>query len=265
MSRDSNDALIGASIPRIHDERLLRGDGWYVDDIDDAGTLHVAFVRSPVAHGRVNRFDAAAAVAGGEAVLVLGPDEVAELTNPLPTFWRIPGQHLDVVELAIHTVRYVGQPIGLVVARSRAIAEDVAELVKVDVEPLPLVAGVDAALAEGAPLVYPEIGTNVAGEIHFGDPVEDLEEALAAAPHVVERVFGVQRVCHSPMEPRGVLAEWNRADQTMAIWLSSQGPHFIRLFVGGALGIPETRCRVISPDVGGGFGAKISPYPEDYL
>lgn len=265
MSWDRRDALIGASIPRVHDERLLRGDGWYVDDIDDAGVLQLAFVRSPVAHGRINRFDATAAVADGEAILVLGPDEVAELTNPLPTSWRIPGQHLDVVEPAIRTVRYVGQPIGLVVARSRAIAEDVAELVEVDIDPLPLVAGIDAALAEGAPLVYPEIGTNVAGEIYFGDPVKDLEEAFAAAPHVVERVFGVQRVCHSPMEPRGVLAEWIPSVGQMTVWISTQIPHVVRRGLGVSLGLRADQIRVVTPDVGGAFGGKAVLYVDETL
>jgi len=124
-------ALIGAAMPGVHDERLLRGDGRFVDDIDDAVALHVAFVRSPVAHGRITRFDATAATGTGEALLVLGPDDIARQAQPLPLSWAIPGQHLRTVATAVATVRYVGQPIGLVVARSRAIAEDIAELVEV--------------------------------------------------------------------------------------------------------------------------------------
>ncbi|MET8756366.1 xanthine dehydrogenase family protein molybdopterin-binding subunit [Lentzea sp. NPDC004782] len=250
-----SERLIGASVPRLHDERLLRGDGHYVDDIDAIGALHVAFVRSPVAHGHVTRFDATAALRAG-AALVLGPDDIARLTGPLPTIWRIPGQHLGEVELAAHTVRYVGQPIGLVVARDRASAEDAVELVEIEIDPLPQVIGIDAALADGAPLVYPEIGTNVAGEIHFGAPVEDVDKAVTDAPHVVERVFDVQRICHSPMEPHGLLAEWVPSVGSMTVWISTQVPHVVRTGVAAGLRLRADQVRVVAPDVGGAFGGK---------
>lgn len=261
----SGRGLVGASVQRVHDERLLRGKGWYVDDIDDAAALHVAFVRSPLAHGRITRFDTTRATSTGEAVLVLGPDDIAERTRPLPAFWTLPGQHPRAVETAVRTVRHVGQPIGLVVARSRAVAEDVAELVEVDFDPLPPVPGIDAALAAGAPPIYPESNRNVAGEIHFGDPVAELEDAFATAPHVVERDFGVQRVCHSPMEPRGVLAEWIPATRSLTVWISTQVPHVVRQSLGVCLGLRVDQIRVVTPDVGGAFGGKAMPHVDEAL
>jgi len=252
-------------MPRIQDPRLLRGHGRYVDDIEDSGVLHAAVIRSPVAHGRVTRFDAAMAIASGEAILVLGPNDIERLTAPLPTKWRIPGQAFLDVPLAVRTVRFVGQPIGLVVARSRAAAEDVAELVKVDIDPLPAVIGVESALADGAPLLYPETGSNVAGEIHFGDPDDDLERVIAEAPHAMERALAIQRVNYSSMEPRGVLAEWIPATEQMTVWTSTQVPHVVRQELAVGLRLRVDQVRVIAPDVGGAFGGKATLYTDETL
>jgi carbon-monoxide dehydrogenase large subunit len=249
----------------MNDARLLRGNGRYVDDIDDTGALHAVVLRSTEAHGRVVRFDATAALASGEARLVLGPDDIAEWLSPLPTTWRLPGQRARHVDPQARVVRYVGQPIGLVVADSRALAEDLAERVAMDIEPLPAVIGLDEALAEGAPLVHPDVCGNVAGRIHFGDPVEELEEIFATAAHVVERRLGIQRASHSPLEPRGLLAEWVPAVRRLTVWSSTQAPHVVRRELSATLGLRVDEIRVVAPDVGGSFGGKVTLHVDEAL
>ncbi len=253
---------VGRSVPRPQDPRLLRGQGRYVDDIDDAGALHAAIVRSPVAHGRLTRFDATAV---GDARLVLGPDELAGLADPIPAKWLLPGQHLTGVAVATTTARYVGQPLGIVVADSRAAAEDAAEQVVLEFDELPAVSDTVAATTPGAPLLYPEHGSNVAGQIHFGVDVAALTAAVAAAPHVVEREFHVQRIAHSPMEPRGVLAEWIAGTGELTVWTSSQSPQAIRRELAVSLRLRADQVRVVATDVGGSFGGKNTLYADETM
>ncbi|MFE7132820.1 xanthine dehydrogenase family protein molybdopterin-binding subunit [Streptomyces sp. NPDC057638] len=249
--------FVGRRMPRTHDPRLLRGEGLFVDDLDARGVLHAAVLRSPVPHGRVTAFDAKPALLPGGALLVLGPDDIAAHLAPLPTSWRLMGQRATTVPLDAHTVRHVGQPLGLVVARSRAEAEDLAEQVTVTIEPLPSVIDPEAALADGAPLVHPDHGTNLVGEVHFGDDPADLEAVFASAAHVVQRDLAIQRISHSPMEPRGVLAEWTRAGGgALTVWASTQTPHPLRRRIATTLGLRQDQVRVVAPDVGGGFGGK---------
>ena len=263
--RPHTGGLIGQPVPRVHDARLLRGDGYYAADLDDGTALHAAVVRSPVPHGRVTRFDGRAAREEGGAVLVLGPDEIARHAGPLPTVWRLPGQFQREIEVATRTARYVGQPLGLVVARSRAAAEDAAERVELSIDPLPPVVGVDAALAPGAPLLYPEAGTNVAGEVRFGDPAEEIERVMARAPHVVTRELAVQRVHAASMEPRGVLAEWVPQTGRLTVRSSTQVPHPVRYGLAAALRLRMDQIQVVVPDVGGAFGSKTTLYVDEVL
>ncbi|WFE60212.1 xanthine dehydrogenase family protein molybdopterin-binding subunit [Micromonospora sp. WMMD712] len=256
---------VGQSVDRPQDPRLLRGLGRYVDDIDDAGARHAVIVRSPVAHGRLTRFDATAVRDTGLAELVLGPAELAGLADPLPTKWRLPGQHLTGIPVATTNVRYVGQPLGVVVAASRALAEDAAERVLLDFEQLPAVCDVDAARAPGAPLLYPEHGSNVAGEIHFGDPLADLQAAIADAPHVVERELSIQRVAHSPLEPRGLLAEWIAGTEQLTVWMSSQASQVARHELAATLRLRVDQVRVVAADVGGSFGSKNTLYVDEAM
>jgi len=260
-----NGRYVGTSMPRTHDPRLLTGRGWYVDDIADAGVRHAAIVRSPVAHGRLVRFDDAGVLADGTADLVLGPQQIAQLVDPLPVKWMLPGQHLTNIALATTTVRYVGQPIGIVVAGSRAAAEDAAERLALEFEELPAVIDMAAAAGPEAPCLYPEHGSNVAGQIHFGDPVDVLTEALAGAPIVVERDFTVQRIAHSPMETRGVLAEWVPATGRLTVWMSSQSPQVARHELATCLRLRVDQVRVVAPDVGGSFGSKNTLYVDEAL
>lgn len=263
--------LIGRSLPRLHDTRMLRGDGRYTDDMGgpaDGAALHAAVLRSPVAHGRLTRFDADTARADSRALLILGPDEIAAHADPLPTVWRMPGQLQDRIDVATYTARYVGQPIGLVVADSRAAAEDIAELVEVSYEPLPAVVGVDAALADGAPLLYPETagtGGNRAGETRMGDPEADVARAMAAAPHVVTRELAIQRVSYTALEPRALLAEWIPSTERLSLWCGTQVPHAFRLGLAQSLRLRMDQIRVSVPDLGGGFGGKTALHVDETL
>lgn len=255
---------VGAAVPRCTDERLLRGRGRYVDDVDDAGAMHAVILRSPVPHGRLTHFDAAPALAV-DGVRVLGPDDIERLADPLPSSWRLPGQEPGQVALISRTLRYAGQPVGVVMAPDRAAAEDAAELVRLAIDPLPFVLAPDAALREDAPLLYPEHGTNVVGQIHFGDPRDELEEAIAHAARVVERRMAIARVAPSSMEPRGVLAEWVEATRQLTVWTSSQVPYAVRQSLSASLRLRMDQVRVIVPDVGGAFGGKTSLHVDEAL
>ncbi|MGW8376718.1 xanthine dehydrogenase family protein molybdopterin-binding subunit [Streptomyces sp. ODS28] len=257
--------LIGRALPRTQDARLLRGEGRFADDIEDSSVLHAAVLRSPVAHGRLTRFDAAAALDSPGVALVLGPEELERHLAPMPTLWNIPGQRQVGISPATRTVRYAGEPIGLVVAGSRAAAEDAAERVELAVDPLPAVSSTRAALAEGAPLLYPEYGSNLAGEIRFGDPEDEVAAAMDAAAHVVERELSVQRVAYASLEPRGLLAEWVPQLGELAVWSSTQVPHGTRQGLAAALRMRIDRIRVRVPDIGGAFGGKTVLYVDELL
>jgi carbon-monoxide dehydrogenase large subunit len=257
--------LIGASIPRVQDDRMLRGHGRYVDDLDEAGVLHAAVLRSPVAHGEIVQFDTSFAAESPGVVLVLGPDELGRLIDPLPSPWLIPGQQIGEMVLAGRTARYVGQPIGVVVAHSRAAAEDAAELVDIGFKDLPAVVSLAAARAESAPLVYPELGTNRVGSTHFGDPLEELEAVFASAATVVERDLTLPRISHNSLEPRGVQAEWVPTTGQLTVVSSTQVPHMVRQELARALRLRADQVRVVAPDVGGAFGQKTLLFPDEAM
>jgi carbon-monoxide dehydrogenase large subunit len=258
-------SLIGARIPRVQDERMLRGKGRYVDDLDESGVLHAALIRSPIAAGEVRSFDARAAEAMDGVMLVLGPDRIAELTDPVPSSWLLWGQQIVEVPVAETTIRFVGQPIGIVVAASRALAEDAAELVDIDFDHATPVVGLAAARAEDAPLVYPQLGSNQVGSFQFGPPQELLEQVFESAAHVVERTFTVPRISHSPLEPRGLLAEWVEATQQLTVHASTQVPHIVRQDVARALRVRADQVRVVAGDVGGAFGQKTCLFPDEAM
>lgn len=254
-------SLVGARVRRLNDPRLLRGEGRYVDDVHLAGMVHATVLRSPVAHGDVRSFDAT----GTDALLVLGPDEIAAATRPLDCVWLAEGQRQTSVPLGERRVRYVGQPIGLVVAASRPAAEDAAEMVVVDYDELPTVSDQEEALAAGAPLLHPDWGTNVAAEFTVGDDRETVEAAMARAARVVERRLVIPRIVPSPMETRGVVASWDANLRELTFWSSTQTPHHVRDHLALSLGLAADQVRVIAPDLGGGFGSKEHLYPDEVL
>lgn len=252
--------LVGASVPRVNDPRLLTGQGRFVDDVVLPGMLHATIVRSTLPHGTVTAFGG-----GAEGAVVLGPDEIAEATRPMPCMWIAPDQPQVAVPLADRTVRYVGQPLGIVVAASRAEAEDVAETLDIDIDPLPGVADQWAALEPDAPLLYPEHGSNLAVRFAIGDPDDVVEEAMASADIVVSRRLRIPRIVPSPMETRGVVADWNAGARQLTVWLSTQTPHHARDHIAHVLGLRADQVRVIAGDLGGGFGAKEHLYSDEAI
>ncbi|WP_327152936.1 xanthine dehydrogenase family protein molybdopterin-binding subunit [Streptomyces tubercidicus] len=256
---------IGKPVPPPHHDRLARGHGRFLADLPTDRTLHAAFVRSPLAHAEVVGFDATTAGNDPRCALVLGPDNLAERTAPIPTAWRLPGQPEDRIPVAAHTARYAGQPLGIVVADTPTAAEDLAEAVRLDLAPLPPVPTVAEALAEHAPLIVPGTTSNEAGQIRFGAPQEDLTSAFSRAAVVVAREFTLPRVNHAPLEPRGVLAAYDPGTGLLTVHASSQSPHSMRQDLCAVLGLRADRVRVIAPDVGGSFGSKVLLYPDEAM
>ncbi|MER6810264.1 xanthine dehydrogenase family protein molybdopterin-binding subunit [Spirillospora sp. NPDC000708] len=252
----------GARTPRVEDPRLLTGHGTFVDDVVRPGMVHAHFVRSPLARARILSVDASEALAlrGVHAVFRaddLNPDVHApwySLMGPdVPDTPRPP--------LAEGEVRFVGDPVALVVADDGYIAEDAAELVVVDYEPLPPV--LDYATAgEATERVHPGYPGNLAGEL-AGRPADDLADVFERAAHVARETFYQQSYAAVPMETRGLVAEWSPSSGEMTIWASTQTPHETRLFCSRLLGLDEHRIRVVMRDTGGGFGQKAVPQRED--
>ncbi len=256
--------FVGQSVRRREDPRLLTGQGHYIDDVILPGMLHAAFVRSQAAHGRIISLTTEAAEALPGVIAVLTGDDLNQGLGPLWHTMIGPDAPMPPIKpLARGDVRFVGDPIAIVIAESRYVAEDAAELVEVDIEPLDVVVDAAAALAEGAPAVHPELGTNLAGQIPSrNDP--GVAEAFAQAAHVVTETFHQHRYNCVPMEPRGLIASWDRSEDTLTVYSATQGPHEVRANVARLLKIPEHRIRVVMGDVGGAFGQKMFPMREDF-
>src|SRR5262245_12972830 len=263
----------GASVPRREDPRLLRGEGRFVDDIKLPGMLHVAFVRSPHAHARVAavRVEAARGMPGVARVFTFS--DLARWMKPLPLFGAVPPGLAARVDVRMKqapqwpmcrdVVRHVGEIVAMVIADSRALAEDGAERVEVDYEPLPAVIDVDAAAEPSAPAIHADWGDNVA--VRFETGFGDAARALAEAEVCVRERFATQRDVGMPIGTRGVVAQWDARDGSLTTWNGTQVVHFVQQGLVAALELPPHKVRVIAPDVGGGFGTKASGYPEDVL
>ena len=257
---------IGARIPRNEDPRLLQGLGCFVDDVNPPGALHAASLRSPHAHARIARIDATAARRVPGVRLVLTAVELGELNQPAPLL--IPHPTLTHARtqrpLAVDEVRYVGEVVAFVVADSRYIAEDAMALIEVQYEPLPVVTELASALSSGTPRVHADVPDNRAAR--FRQTVGDAEAALARAPRVRRERLAIERSCGSPIEARGVVAEWDARRRVLRVWDSTQAPLPIKNGLAGLFGLPEFNVEVVAPDVGGGFGTKIMLfYPEEIL
>jgi carbon-monoxide dehydrogenase large subunit len=258
--------MIGAKIHRREDPRLVSGEGRYIDDFTRPGTVHLSVVRSPHAHARIKSIDVTAASKAPGVVAIYTHKDFAKVvagTMPAaPAFVADKKQIPPRFPIAEKEVVYQGEPVAVVLAETKYQAADAGNLVDVDYEPLPAVMDLEKALEANSPKTHSGAPDNLGWDLTY---IPEDDAVMKSADVVVKQRIGQQRLAPTPMEPRGVLAEYSRPDQSMTIWMSSQNPHFIRLFLAGALGMPETRIRVISPDVGGGFGSKISPYSEDYL
>jgi carbon-monoxide dehydrogenase large subunit len=253
--------LTGTSVRRTEDPRILTGRGRYVDDLTAPGLLHAAFVRSPVAHGRILSIDVADARALPGVHLVLTDAELREHVDDM-----VPngGDGLFVptyTALARDVVRLVGEPSAIVVADSRAIAEDAAALVEVDIEPFDAVIDMDAALAADAPLLFPEHGSNVV--FQSSHRYGDTDSAFAAAAHVIEERFTQHRHANVPMECRAVLADFDDGSGQLEYHVSHQAPHGLRFGLARILRQPAHLLRVRCGDIGGSFGQKAGVGRED--
>jgi carbon-monoxide dehydrogenase large subunit len=253
---------IGRNIPRREDRRFLTGAARYIDDLPVAGALHARFVRSPHAHARIVAIDAEAArVLPGVAMVATGHD-MARWTQPLRLAPPIEGLHPVTVEtLPTAKVRFHGDPVACVVATDRATAEDAAERVLVDYQPLSPITGIDAALAPGAARVDDALPDNLVSHQSFsaGDP----DRRFAEAHRIVEARFAQHRQTHVPMEPRGCCAVWDEGRQHLTMHVGTQVPHPYRTQLAARLGLSESQVTVICPDIGGGFGQKIALYREE--
>ncbi len=255
---------VGARVKRLEDPRLLRGDGAFVDDIHLPGMVHMAVLRSPHAHARVVSVDLTAARAAAGVLDVfaapdLGPDPAAiPVLFPAETSKATPQY-----PLARDTVRYVGEGVAVVVADSRALAEDACELIDVEYEVLPAVVDAVAAIAPGTTALHEDAPDNVGARLVYA--VGDADAAFAAADRIVGDRLAMQRYTGIPLETRGVAAQRDPVTEELTIWASNQWPHILRGIVAGMLGLAERAVRVITPDVGGGFGTKAEVYPEDVL
>ena len=252
--------FVGDRHLRKEDPRLLTGRGRYVGDIALPGMLHVALVRSPHAHARILGVDAARAREHPGVVDVVTFADLGHSARTLPMVPPHPElRGMNFAPLAGDRARFVGEPVAAVVADSRYAAEDARELIAVDYEPLPSA----QTLAPGAPPVHDEIRDNVAGRVTLARG--DVDAALRASPRVASLSLTIGRGGGQPMETRGLVADWNAALGQLTVWASSQVPHQIRQFVADLLDLVPHQVRVIAPDVGGGFGAKLIVYPEDVL
>ena len=250
---------IGARLPRKEDPRILAGHGRYVDDLTVPHMVHASFVRSPFAHADITSVNLVEARETPGVVAAFSGSESAAGMPLIPTAaadWaprRTP--------LTGDRVRYVGEPVAMVLAADPRTAANGAERVDVDYEPLPPVLDPWEALSPCASLVHPDRGTNKIGEIHkvIGDP----DGAFARAHHVVSRRLTVQRISASPMEPRAILAIPEPSTGHLTVWLSCQGPHTLRTWLAHIFEFDESKLRIVAPDVGGGFGSKLNLYSDE--
>ena len=263
---------IGARAARKEDRRFLTGNGRYVDDIDRPGQLHAVLARSPHAHARLGAIDASAArAAPGVAAVFTAADLAADNVGGLPCGWLIKNKDgSDMVEpphpvLATGKVRHVGDPVAMVLAETRAQARDAAEKLEIEYEELDAVTDTAGAFETGRPAVHDAAANNTCYDWEFGDKAA-VEQAFAGAAKIVPLEFVNQRLVANAIEPRAAIGEYDAHDDRYTLYTTSQNPHVIRLLMCTAvLGLPETKVRVVSPDVGGGFGSKIYHYAEEAL
>ncbi len=239
---------MGQRIRRREDPRFLRGEGRFVDDLSLPGALHLTFVRSYMAHARINGIDSSEAEAAGAQVFTAA--DVGGIVNPPPPFIPVDPQMFRPL-LASDTARFVGDIVAVVLADSREASVDAAELVDVDYDPLPSVTDPEEAVRDET-LVFPGVGSNICIAVPPQSPDPDL---FASSEVVVKGKVVSQRLAACPIEPRSSVAQWGE-DERLTLWISSQTPHQDKMVLGGLLGLEPENVRVVAPDVGGGFGAK---------
>jgi len=264
--------LIGARVKRVEDPRFLMGRGRFLDDVTLPGMAEVAFVRSPYAHAKIHSIDVGEALRSPGVLAVLTGEEAARQARPLQAkLHEAAGLEqlaraykiADWYPLARERVRYMGEGVAAVVAENRYLAEDAAEKVVVDYEPLPVVVDAEKSLQPDAPLLYENWGDNVMLKADFRNG--DTERVFREAHVVVRETFRTNRCTGLSIETRGCIAKYDPASESLVLWSSSQIPHVVRMTVAGLIGVPENKVQVIAPDIGGGFGIKSHVFPEEIV
>ena len=260
----------GERIKRNEDPRLLTGQGLYVDDVDLPNMLHVAFVRSPYAHAKINNIDISQALQREGVVAVYTATDLGDYWKPGPLLVSPPPvkdivfNERTQVPLAKDKVKFAGEPIVMVLAESRYIAEDALADIQIDYEPLEAVVDMEKALGADSPLIHEEIGSNVAA--HVVQTKGDYESAKQDAALVIKRRFSYEHGCAAAIENRGIVAQWDARAGRLTVWDTTQAPVVIRNGLADMLGLSERQVRVIAPFIGGGFGPKIMMfYQEEVL
>ena len=264
--------LVGRRVKRREDPRLIEGRGTYVDDVKIPGMQHLAFKRSDIAHGRVRSIDTSSAEAMNGVEAVFTGAHIAEFLAPMPIGTPFPSPEHRAV--AVDTVRFVGDPVAVIVASDRYVARDAADAVVVDYAPLPAVVDPERAMSGESVVLHAGFPNNVAlGPLPSGTgvgrkgAVDDtaVDAAFEAADVVISQRMVNQRLAPSSIEARGVVAHYEPGREALTIWSSTQNPHILRTFLAQTLGLGEDRVRAIAPEVGGGFGVKINIYGEEYV
>lgn len=258
--------LFGSGIKRREDPRLITGTGTFTDDIKLPGLTYAAMLRSPYAHAKITRIDVTAARNAPGVVAVFTGADLKDKVTPVPCAWNLPNANLKLPPhpmLASDTVRYVGDGVAMVVATSRAAARDAVDLIDVDYDPLPAVVDPEQAAQPGAPQLHADVPNNLA--LTWTVSGGDAEQAFRDAPVTVSQRIVQQRLLPTAMEPRAAVASYNAGTGQLTLWATSQNPHIHRFLCSVMLQMPEHHIRVISPDVGGGFGSKIPAYADEAL
>ncbi len=256
-------SYVGRRMLRVEDPALLTGKADFLDDVDRPGSLDAVFVRSPHAHARIGSIDveAASVCDGVVAVLTAGElDGPRTLATTIAT--RPEAKTVERPLLVADKARFQGDAVAVVVARDRYAAEDAAELVEIDWEPLPALTDPIAALQPDAPLIHEELGENNFEHIEFS--AGPVDRVFADADHIFRKTFHFGRTHAAPLEGRGMLAEWD-SPESLTVWSSTQMPFLVRWLIAGLLELRESAVRVVTPAVGGGFGLKVHLYPEEVV
>ncbi|MEM9328652.1 MAG: molybdopterin cofactor-binding domain-containing protein, partial [Bacteroidota bacterium] len=266
-------SYIGKSVKRVEDKRFITGKGRYTDDIKLPNMTHGCFVRSPYAHANINSVDTSIAEGMPGVVKIFTGKDIADAgVNGVPCGWQVNFKNGETMKepphpiLVADKVKHMGDGVAFVVAETYAQAKDAAEMVQVDYETLPAVFDAEEAVKDGAPLVHEDAPNNKCFDWALGDPIEEVEAALASAHHVTSIDLTNQRVIPNAIEPRSAVGHYEDARDKYTLYTTSQNPHLTRLLMSAfVLGIPEHKVHVIAPDVGGGFGSKIFHYIEEVM
>ena len=250
---------------RVEDPRLIKGLATYVDDLRLPGMLHAVILRSPHAHARISRIDTSAAAAIPGVVGVFTGADVNASCGLVPCAASMPDLKAPKhTVLAGDRVYFVGHAVAVVVATDPYIARDAIDAIDVDYDPLPVVANPEEAVKPGSPRTHPDLADNIAYTHHVAGG-GDIDEAFKNADRIIKHRLYHQRLTPMPIEPRGVVASYHPGEGALTLWTSTQIPHLIRTLLPGMIGVPENKLRIVAPEVGGGFGAKLNVYAEEAL